>query len=450
MSSLLDFALWEPLLRCQRDANLRRTGSAAGLIRGRIGWYIREGLPEGSEQAAEAVSAALRAEDRLLVDFVAEISEDDRATVSVHSFSGAIESRPPYAGLLLLAEGGLPQPWRQPPDPTPDAAASDTVDLVRLEQMLREILPGAVGASEEEIAAAEARLGFALPAELKVFYRVWSVRSEDEADENHLRLMSISFQKLRFEPLSLDAVYVALPATRPISGWDNAAKMTTSMDIPPSAKVQALVGSPGWIAFADSGGGDPVAVDLTPGPAGHLGQVIMLCHEEEVGAILEADSLTAYVAQTGQEDEEASQIAEPSQIRDGVIARIGDGSAERIEDVVHPDLEVLTIEPANKGTTYSLAPLVGLPHLRTLAARRGALTDPLEIRGLTGLEFLELGSPEWRVLLEAEAIPRSLLACKILPGPGDTPAAIDDLANEILALWDRPRILRTVVEGSIA
>jgi cell wall assembly regulator SMI1 len=449
LSSLLDFALWEPLLRIQRDANLRRSGSPAGLVRGSIGWYLREGLAEGSEPAAAAVTAALRAENRLMVDFTAEISEDNLATVSLHSFSSAVESRQPYAESLLLVEGALPQPWRRLPEPTPDAVASDTVDLVWLDQMLRGTLPGAVGATEEEIAAAEARLGLALPDELKVFYRVWNVRAEDGKEENHLRLMGISFRKLNFEPLSLDAIYVALPATRPISGWHNAARMTTSVDMPLGAKVQALVGSPGWIAFADSGGGDPVAVDLTPGPAGHLGQIIMLCHEEEVGAIFEADSLTAYVARSKQHGGE-QKGGEPPRIRDGVIGQVGRGYAERVEDIVHPDLEVLTIERVNEGVTCNLAPLFGLPHLRTLAAQRGALTDPLEIRELTSLEFLELGSPEWRVLLEAGAIPRSLLACRILVGPGDTPAAIGDLANEILELWDGPRILRTIIEGSIA
>lgn len=102
------------------------------------------------------------------------------------------------------------------------------------------------------------------------------------------------------------------------------------------------------------------------------------------------------------------------------------------------------------GASHHLAPVVGLPRLRTLVAPPGALADPLEIRELTGLEYLELGSHEWRALLDAGAVPHGLLACKIVRCAGDTPSAVDDLANEILALWDRPRILRTVLETSIA
>ncbi|WP_432082996.1 SMI1/KNR4 family protein [Streptomyces sp. WAC 04229] len=63
----------------------------------------------------------------------------------------------------------------------------------------------------------------------------------------------------------------------------------------PNAAVQDLVGSPGWIVFGDSGGGDRVAVDLTPGQRGHVGQIIMLDHERNIGAELRAGSLTDMV-----------------------------------------------------------------------------------------------------------------------------------------------------------
>ncbi|MFE7216125.1 hypothetical protein ACFY0A_45940 [Streptomyces sp. NPDC001698] len=58
--------------------------------------------------------------------------------------------------------------------------------------------------------------------------------------------------------------------------------------------MQGLVGSPGWMAFGDCDG-DRIAIELTPGPGAHPGQVIILSHEESIGARLTADSLTEMV-----------------------------------------------------------------------------------------------------------------------------------------------------------
>ncbi len=44
-----------------------------------------------------------------------------------------------------------------------------------------------------------------------------------------------------------------------------------------------------------------------------------------------------------------------------------------------------------EGEPFSLAPVADLPRLRTLTAMPGTLADPLEITGLTRLEFLALG-----------------------------------------------------------
>ncbi len=55
------------------------------------------------------------------------------------------------------------------------------MDPALLDRTLRERLPGATDA---EIAAAEARLGLALPDELKVLYRVTRARREDRGDDH--------------------------------------------------------------------------------------------------------------------------------------------------------------------------------------------------------------------------------------------------------------------------
>ncbi len=96
------------------------------------------------------------------------------------------------------------------------------------------------------------------------------------------------------------------------------------------------------------------------------------------------------------------------------------------------------------GEPLSLAPVAGLPRLRTLIAYPRTLADPLEIASLTGLEYLELSPEDWRVLLDADAVPKSLSAAGIEHGNQD-PRIIMELANELLGLRGRPLITRTVL-----
>ncbi|MFF7082133.1 hypothetical protein [Streptomyces lavendulae] len=52
-------------------------------------------------------------------------------------------------------------------------------------------------------------------------------------------------------------------------------------------------------------------------------------------------------------------------------------------------------------------------------------------------------------LLDADAVPQGLLAAAV-NGPFDEdPMTVAGLANELLALWGRPRITQTVVEGDL-
>ncbi|TDC62695.1 SMI1/KNR4 family protein [Actinomadura sp. GC306] len=457
MPAIDDFATWEPLLRLLREGDAESLAAPGGHVAGRIGrhgWSMR--LPRrfpppgralqtedmrDEKVAVQQVRSALEQTGIEDLSFVAEISPTGRTVLYLLDTGPAVESGlGPYPGSLVLVEGSVPEPWRRLPDPAPEAVPAPSADLDLLKRTLEDHFDGVPGATDAEIAAAEQRLGVALPEEIKVLYRVVGPRGlEWNAD---FAAAERFYEAVRCEVFPLEEVYIAHAASRPCP-WRFAAMEAVST--PSDAAVQGVVGSPGWIVFGDSGGGDRIAVDLTPGPRGHAGQIIMLSHERSIGADLLADSLTEFMTDR---DAHADDTRHDDELP--AVARVNVRSLTNIEAAVHPRLEVLSIG-VWEDDPLSLAPVIGLPRLRTLTACAGTLADPLQIAELKGLEFLELGSDEWRRLLDARAVPRSLSAAAIeVPAREPHPLPIVDLANDILALWDRPPITRTVLEGDLA
>ncbi|CAM5471295.1 hypothetical protein STENM223S_08264 [Streptomyces tendae] len=236
-------------------------------------------------------------------------------------------------------------------------------------------------------------------------------------------------------------MYVADAASRQVL-WQFGAM--DAVEAGPEHAVQQLVGSPGWIVFGDNGGGDRIAVDLTPGPDGHVGQVIIIGHEGNIGAGLVADSLTDMVVHRHFDGRPVWKVEQPP-----LVAYVNRASLPSVEAASHPGLEVLSIGVREK-EPVSLAPVFDLPRLRTLSVYSGTLADPCEIARLTRLEYLELPPAEWRVLLDAGAVPKGLLAAGIdAHRQRDNPLHIIALANEILTLYGRPPISGiTVLEGA--
>ncbi|MEU0600997.1 SMI1/KNR4 family protein [Streptomyces sp. NPDC006393] len=456
MSSLYDFATWEPLLRLLRPGTEDRVSDRDGRVGGQIGRYgwsvpVRRSLPRPgrasqAEEMLDEFTAVKRVQSALTeagedsVAFVAELSPAGKAVLHLLRSGPAVEPGigGPHPGALLLVENAVPEPWRRLPDPAPGAVPAPSADPAVLERTLRERVPGTVGATEADIAAAEARLGVALPDELKALYRVTRARWDDWRDDQEAadRLCDA----VGCELFPLDDLYIADAASRRCP-WRFAAK--EAVVTPPDAAVQGLVGSPGWIVFGDNGGGDRIAVDLTPGPRGHSGQIIILGHEQNTGADLLAGSLTDLVL-----NGPADELPGPRAQQPPVVAHVNIRSLTSVEAAAHAGLEVLSIGVWDR-TPLSLAPLFGLPRLRTLTAYPGTLADPLQIAELAGLEFLELGPEEWRALLDAGAVPRGLSAAAIVAHGDRDPLAATALANELLALWDRPPITRTVLEGDL-
>ncbi|MFI0505051.1 SMI1/KNR4 family protein [Streptomyces albogriseolus] len=454
MSSIHDLATWEPLLRLVRDAHAEQLAAPGGCFTGQItlgSWTLPAPQPhpmpgralqvadmQDQFTAVERVQDALRADGASSVSYMVETAPDGRSLLHVVDLGPAVERGvvSPFVGALLLVEGAVPEPWRRLPEEVPGATPAPSADPALLERTLRERLPDAIGATEEEIAAAEARLGVALPDELKALYRVTRARREDWGDD-YAAQERVS-DAVGCELFSLDGLYIADAASRPCP-WRFAAD--DAVVTAPDAAVQGLVGSPGWIVFGDNGGGDRLAVDLTHGPGGHTGQVIVIDHERTIGAGLRADSLTDMVIDLPDGWRQDRDADGPP-----VVARVNTHYLDSVGAAAHPELEVLCIG-WRKGAPVSLAPVAGLPRLRTLTAIPGTLADPLEIAGLTGLEYLSLGPEEWRVLLDAGAVPRSLSAAGIEVQGEQHPLPVLDLADELLALWDRPLIGRTVLDA---
>ncbi|MFJ9950792.1 SMI1/KNR4 family protein [Kitasatospora sp. NPDC091207] len=456
MPSLYDFATWEPLLRLLRTAHAPALAAPGGQVAGNIGrgsWSVplpwrqpppgRASLVSDNQDQYDAIERVRDALPEAGLDdvvFVLEIAPDGTTALGLfdHGPAAAPGIGDAHPGALTLVEGAVPEPWRRLPEPVPGARPAPSVDLMALERTLRERIPDAIGATEEEIAAVESRLGRQLPEEVRVLYRVTRARWADWGGDYDAA--QCVFDAVGFELGALEDLAVADPASRRCH-WEFAASETVLTG--PDDAVQDLVGSPGWIVLGDSGGGDRVAVDLTPGPRGHLGQIIMLDHEQSIGASLMADSLTSLVRDPDQEWPTGGRWDKAP-----VAAIVHHQSLRSIDAAAHADLEVLRIGRWD-GAPFSLAPVIGLPRLRTLTAYAGTLADPLEIAALTGLEFLSLAPADWRVLLDAGAVPRTLSAAAVEVHGGGDPRPTIALANEILALWNRPPITATLVHGDL-
>lgn len=416
-----------------------------------FGWSTEPGQRHLSVGVVQAVAAqtgldpialirgALKEAAITGISFVVNFFRGGRAVLHLLEFGPAVELTAGGIGLgsFVLVKGALPELWRRQPAPAPRARPAASADPELLERTLRERLPGTIGVTETEIAAAEARLSLSLPEELKALYRVTRARREDWGDDYEAAERVST--AVGCYPMSLEQLHIATAATRPLP-WIYAAMEAATTS--PSGAVQALVGSPGWLVFGGNGGGDRVAIDLTPGPRGNIGQVIMIWHDENYSAGLFARSLTDLVMRKGKLRGGGRLGEMPA------VARVNRGALRSIEAAAGPDLEVLSIG-AWEGEPLSLVPVVGLPQLRTLTALPGTLADPLEVTGLPGLEFLALGPQEWRAILDAGAVPRGLLAAAVEPHGGQDPLALVAIANELLALWDRPRIAQTILEGNL-
>lgn len=133
-----------------------------------------------------------------------------------------------------------------------------------LQQNAPQIYAGlAPGATEDEIAETEVRIGFPFPTDVRQFY----LRHNGQADEGYcfipgyFRLLSVSETFQEWEEEGYDFFYNDDPNSAP------------------DPRVKCVFGDPAWIATATDIGGNAICLDFDPLPGGTVGQVISWDHE---------------------------------------------------------------------------------------------------------------------------------------------------------------------------
>lgn len=194
---------------------------------------------------------------------------------------------------VVLEPGALPASYRETLAPRPDAGPAPSADAAAVARVVAERMPDAVGAAPDELAAAEAALpgGARLPDEVRALYTAagsGALKLAPEADR---------FGGFEIVPLRGSVLREAfLPAAR-FGTWTADSGRVAPED--PAGRVQAVIGTPLWFPVGTDGAGNVYAVDLAPGPRGHLGQVVLLDHEVRAGAVYRAESLAELLVARG-------------------------------------------------------------------------------------------------------------------------------------------------------
>lgn len=436
MLRIQDFEVWRPLMERVRPHPVKGRWFTGTLDPGGL---LRTSGLNLLAPPTEAIKEALRADGVPIVDFDAQI--EPNGAVTVRAVLGSEQVSGTF-GDVELVEGALPEPYRRRPvQPAPDHPRGP-VDLAELERLLRDVWPDEEGMTDAEIDAAGARLGVAVPPEARVLYRV--TRGRDQIDD---------FESFTWHvPVPFDVWALEGPRrqVRRAAGhlWWKLA-LTAGSTAPDSA-IQALSQPPEWFVLGTVDWFH-IAIDMVPGPAGKVGQVIAWTDESRgdhpFGAWILADSFLDFVRQNRRDCEYGTTWTENLPEYGRVTAVNG----RAVEDVVSPELEVLDVGK-NKTKRVRIAPAVGLPRLRTLTASPGAIADPLQIGNLDRLEYLRIGVDEWRALLDAGAVPRSLLAGAVDTGFGVRADlhVVADLLGRIRSLWGLPPAERAItVRGQI-
>ncbi|GAB2614558.1 hypothetical protein GCM10027168_53900 [Streptomyces capparidis] len=353
-------------------------------------------------------------------------------------------------GRVLVLRPGVraPDAGDDQPGPANAAQAGDPREAVRLLRRYleeRARLLGRAAGDLERLPAPpeparrqelERSLGVPLPDDLRVLYAV----ADGDGGDAGARLLD------RHVWLSLSEVadlhrgehWWALGDTWRYHGLD-----AVRHDPPPPAAVRRSADRPRWIPFADSTGGDFLAVDMDPARGGRPGQVIRIGRNHNGGPVLVADSVTSLLRRHLQALERGDHECDA----DGEELWIEAGLPEDNPGPVHASAvraaaarlgEVQVLDAAGEA---DLEPLRGAGRLRRIRLAGGAPPDLAPLRDVP-VESLELdldtvdlgpldGHPALRAVTVASARPVSvapLRNCPRLYGLDLSRAAVPDLA----------------------
>lgn len=429
--SLTDWQTWEPFVDALRRSAPPGTDVSefVGTV-GRGAWqgtYLDDGDAELRREhyrklAREAARTGDRGPKADLDDALralAELTPDAEQTVRVVAagrpdgdvvefvaLPSAVVSGPVTPILeVVLEPGALPAQYLATIVPPSDAAVAPSADPDAVARVIAERMPDAVGASPDEMAAAEADLpaGSHLPDEVRALYA--------SAGSGSLKLAPEEDRFGGFEIVPLSGSFLReafLPAAR-FSTWSADAGTFAPED--PSGRVQPVIGSPLWFPVGTDGAGNVYAADLAPGTAGHVGQILLLDHEMRAGAVYRAESLAALLlgrtAGSAEPGLDKLDQRRPDQAGVGRGASSAGPGPDRLDQ---REPEFLNLDPAgwaerlDAGTvpdTLKAAGLVPDP------ARPPALTESisaanrlLDLRGLEPIEVTRVTRPERKGLLD--------------------------------------------------
>lgn len=417
--SLTDWQSWEPFVEALRRSAPPGTevSEFVGTI-GRGAWqgtYLDDGDADARREHFRALARRAttsggpgpRAELDDALRAVAELSPDaerpvrvracarpDDDVVELITLPPTVVSGPGAPVLeVVLEPGALPARYRETITAAPGAAPAPSADPDAVRRVIADRMPDAVGASPDEVAAAEAALpdGVRLPEEARALYTA--------AGSGSLKLAAGDGRFGGFEIVPLAGSFLRdafLPAHR-FGTWTADAGTVAPQD--PAGRVQAAIGSPLWFPVGTDGAGNVYAVDLAPGENGHVGQIVFLDHELRAGAVYRAESLAALLA---------------GRTADGAEPSAAGSRTERGPDA--PD------QPDKEQDRPD-----GKPDQRS--------------------EFLNLDPAEWTKRLDARTVPDTLKAAGFVPDRARPPALTDtvDVANRLLELRGLEQITVTRV-----
>ncbi|MFC5749945.1 SMI1/KNR4 family protein [Actinomadura rugatobispora] len=361
----------------------------------------------------------------------------------------------------------LPDRGDEQEGPSDALPAGDPDEAVRLFHEYRRRMAEILGyedelpgpATEEDLDAAEERLGLAFPPDLRALYGI--------ADGDGYKIINHLFDRHPWH--SLDEIGDEEEDWLLGRQWEYEPQRSTVFDSEPPNAVRRSLLRPGWIQFADDTGGNWLAVDMDPGPEGRPGQVIAIGIDYTDGPLYVADSVTTFLRRLvealergdySQHDQNLwieadlpnglaidsertwytdgpSARAQAGQTRPRVqrvrVSDVGDlafldalpnvrslslaGSGspdltplrERPVEYLELDLETVGLTPltghpelrslsVSSARPVELAPLLTVPHLWALDIAGAPVADLAAVAEFQGLRFLELTHDQWREL----------------------------------------------------